>query len=345
MNTMLHTYHRELVQHLDHVLEQEQELFIRACHDFSPQTDEFVKLLTDRVKGGKRLRALFIRLGYQLYKTGPEKDTILASLAYEVFQTSILIHDDIIDRSPLRRGIPTIHTLFPDKHYGMSQAIALADLGYFWSLQLFQKIPFPAPILLSAQLQFLQAMSVTCLGEILDVDLAGKKIVSQADLETVHHLKTGIYTVVGPLKIGAILAQATPSELKRLEALGYAIGLAFQIRDDVIGIYGDDHHTGKSSFSDIEEGKKTHLLLHALEHASAAQHQHLTSIYGQPDCTAEKLQEIRLIFKETGALQASEHLIKYYTDRALEIVTTLNVTPSHQQLFKEIVLYLAGRSF
>jgi geranylgeranyl diphosphate synthase type I len=342
MTTMLKDYHRALVQSLTTALDREQHNLLAECYRAAPQTSHLIQLLVERVQGGKRLRALLVQLAYHMCAPLPHRDTIMASLAYEVFQTSILIHDDIIDRSPLRRGMPTIHTLFPNAHYGTSQAIALADLGYFWAIRLFQRLPFPAEVILRAQERFLYAMSMTCVGEVLDVDLATKQDVALADLETVHHLKTGIYTLIGPMQIGATLAGAGEQAIEKLTEFGKYLGLAFQIRDDVIGIFGEDDQTGKSALSDIEEGKKTYLLAHALEKASAAQLQELKMLYGKA-CTQEGLQRIRQIFTDTGALQASETMISDYSTQALACIDHLAIAPSYAQILQELVEYLCHR--
>ncbi|MBI3109469.1 polyprenyl synthetase family protein [Candidatus Daviesbacteria bacterium] len=171
-------------------------------------------------KGGKRLRGKLVVLGYQLAKQG-EKEILKVAAAYEIMHSAILAHDDIIDQSPLRRGRPSLH-----KSVGVEQAITLADLGFFLAIKIIAESKFEDKLKIKALGMFSKIMVDTAIGQMLDIQ--------KGDSLTIRKLKTAQYTVAGPLQLGAVLGGAKRNLLDQLDKFGENLGVAFQIRDDIL---------------------------------------------------------------------------------------------------------------
>ena len=242
--------------------------------------DEFIRMNDS----GKFLRAALVGIGYN---AGNKKDYnyLDLAIALEVFQTSILIHDDLIDKAKVRRGKYTIPVSYAKKYkknltqdfieqrndFSNSIALCLGDMGFYLAEEIIinsYKNHKQLPEVLS---YYHQTAIKTCLGEILDVTLPFKEKFYKTDskLENkiieVYKLKTAWYSVVGPYCLGLTLANQNKNEIKKMEELLLNIGIAFQIKDDLLGIYGDDRHLGKSTNSDIEEYKQTILYSYTMK--------------------------------------------------------------------------------
>lgn len=304
----------------------------------------FAQVLSKNCGGGKKLRGMLVILGYQLLRPKPNQKIIKPAVALELFQTAILAHDDIIDQSPLRRGQPTIYKQLGGDHYAISQAISLADVGFFLASKLISDSDFD-PQIKNHALSYFNRMAVnTGLGEILDVALPYlKNNKSENDVITIHKLKTSYYTIIDPLSIGAILAGADQVLLKKIETFGENLGIAFQIQDDILGVFGDEKILGKSVTSDIEEGKNTTLITHALKKASPEQKKVLQKNYGQGKISQDKHHKIKKIFIETGALDYSQRKAVQYVEKAKKIIPNLSKDEQNRSLLQGLADFLVER--
>lgn len=295
----------------------------------SDMTDLFVKAN----KGGGRLRGVLIILGHQTSGGRNVKEAAKAALAIELFQTAILAQDDFMDKSELRRGIPALYRAISvwhkknrmigdSLHFGASQAISLADMGFFLASNIILETKFPPENKLNALRAFNKLIVDTALGQVLDVTLpAVKGPKREEDVLAVEHYKTAQYTAVGPLSIGAHLAGGSPKLINSLALFGENLGIAFQIQDDIKGIFGKSEETGKSAKEDIAEGKITLLYVHALKNTKTkGQKNILGKFYGKANLAEEEAEKVRQVFRETGALDYAIAKSKEYSDRArLEI--------------------------
>lgn len=183
--------------------------FIKSCH------------------GGKRIRGVLIKLGYDIVRGKlNDKELLKVGASYEIVHAAILAHDDIIDQSLKRRGKPSLYQALGGNHYGISQAISLADYGFFLSFKIILKSNFPEKAKIKVLKVFSQVMMNTTWGELLDLEDSAPDVVMR--------LKTACYTIAGPIQIGAILAGAEEKLLGRLGRFGENLGIAFQIRDDIL---------------------------------------------------------------------------------------------------------------
>lgn len=303
---------------IDREIERFFDDWLKEVGEIDKGLYKIVKVFAQSCQGGKRLRGTLVKLGYELGMPTAEdgsqqtEDILRVAAAFEIFQTAILAHDDIIDDSDLRRGRPTIY-----KQLGMAQTISLGDIGFFLSSKLIAETDFEPDKKNSALATFANMEIKTGLGEVLDV--AG------GDPLTISRLKTAYYTLVAPLSVGAVLAGASQNQLDQLAKFGTNLGIAFQLQDDILGVFGSEEQLGKSVTSDIEEGKNTLLYAKAKKKANSSQLEVLRQYYGQKNIGKIGLEEIRKVFISTGALAATQKEALKYVDLAKKEVSNITV--------------------
>ena len=268
-------------------------------------------------KGGKFLRASLIAMGYNSFKK--DDNYLPLGLALEIFQTSILIHDDIIDKADKRRGLDTIpikyQKLYSDKvkgnddfdikrkDLGNSMALCLGDMGFYLALQVIVK-NYRNNKNLDRVLEYYNDVAIkTCEGEMVDVILPfyEEYFGCEDDIEShvmeIYRLKTAWYSVVGPYCLGAILGGCDEKKVHKLEDALLGLGIAFQIKDDLLGIYGDETHIGKSITSDVSEFKQTILYAYTV---NTSYKDELLKYYGK-NIDVSLMDKVRDIFDKSGA--------------------------------------------
>lgn len=326
--------------------------------EINRQLDEFFKAWSKEVKqtsaqlislnnffveacqGGKRLRGTLVKLGFELTGAKYTPEILKPAIAYEIFQTSILAHDDIIDLSPLRRGKPTIYKSLGGNHYGISQTICLGDIGFFLAYKLISESNFSEENKNLAIQFFTKAMLDTGIGQMLDVALPhtnAKK--TEQDVLEIFKLKTAHYTLVGPMQLGAILGGADQNMLANLEQFGESLGIAFQIQDDILGVFGTEEILGKPVTSDIEEGKLTLLYLYAYKNGGK---KGLEGIYGSK-VGLEELEKVRKIFVSTGALEYSQKKAEKLVNEAKKIIPKITKDLKYKKYLEKMADFLVKR--
>jgi len=276
------------------------------------------------LRGGKRLRPAVLYAGVRATsQTVTLVDVIDAAASLEVLQTYLLIHDDWMDSDAERRGGPTAHVAlarhYADAHRGASVAILAGDLASAWSLELLTAARWPRGRELEGVRAFARMQDEVVLGQQLDV-------VGHSDVALVHHLKTGSYTVRGPLALGGILGSADDVQLESLDAFGEPMGLAFQLRDDLLGTFGDPKATGKPAGNDLRAGKRTALLEEAERVLSPEAQVPLTNVLGHAAATDSEVARAASLLVECGAKDRVEARLAEMLDhagRALEGGTLL----------------------
>lgn len=339
----------EINQELDNFFQKWSEEVLSCSSKLSDLNNSFIQANI----GGKRLRGTLVKLGYEIAKNrkeglreteGLEQEILKPAAAFEIFQTAILAHDDVIDKSVTRRGKPTLYQQLGGNHYGISQTICLGDIGFFLAEKLINDSDFPVDKKNKALVSFIETMLQTGLGQMLDVKLSnlpGDK--NEGDILTVFRLKTARYTLVGPMQLGAILGGANDRLLGKLREFGESLGIAFQIQDDILGIFGSEETLGKSVISDIEEGKVTLLLLYAKKHASRLQQQFLEKNYGKGKIGIREVREIRDIFQKTGALEYSQRKAEGLVKDAKKIIPLITKNYELKTILEEMADFLVNR--
>lgn len=299
------------------------------------------------LRPGKRVRPLLMALSYQGYSTRktPAKGLYTACCAIELLHDFMLIHDDIIDCADLRRGKPTIHKILAKtlpvktkEKLGSDLAIIAGDIVYALALEAFLAIDEKSDRKQQALKYFIQTAGITALGEFIDILHGFQPIARVRENDTFlnYSLKTARYTFEAPLVMGAMLAGAPPKNLKTLETIGLSIGQAFQIQDDLIGIFSTEQKIGKSILSDLAESKKTILTAHAFRVLKGKQKRAFLKIFNKPTKTTEDLMAVRKIFVTSGSLLYSLKKINSLLQEAHHSLTRLAIAPSSKKILWDI---------
>ena len=267
--------------------------------------------------GGKRIRPVLTLIAADIF-SGDYKKALPAALAVEVFHNFTLVHDDIMDDAPLRRGHETVHEKW-DINTGILSGDAMLILAYQhfenYEPEVFQKL---------AQLFSKTALEV-CDGQQLDVDFETRNDVTIDEYIKMITLKTSVL-VAAALKMGAIVAKADEKEAQHLYNYGLNLGIAFQLQDDYLDTYGDPETFGKQVGGDIIENKKTYLYLKALEVANNADRENLMALYNEKQKNiTEKISTVSAIFSKNNIPNYTHELIEYYTNKSFESLTLLNI--------------------
>lgn len=301
------------------------------------------------LREGKRVRPLLFLLSYKGYATpGPDpKNLFRSAIGTELLHAFLLIHDDIVDRSQTRRGLPSAHRILAEKTAnlpflsfgGEDLAIILGDIVYSMAIEAFLSVETNPKNKEKALLAFVESAFLTGCGEFIEM-LAGAKALQDVSEETVlsiYDYKTAYYTFVSPLLAGAILAEAPMADLKKLKELGLSLGRAFQINDDILGIFGEEEVTGKSSLTDLAEKKKTLLLLHAYNNADKELKLHLDNIIAKNEIGQVELELVRKIMLETGSLIYARRAIEELSSAAISILDEISLDGRYRLLLTDLV--------
>ncbi|MFJ7907817.1 polyprenyl synthetase family protein [Kitasatospora sp. NPDC096204] len=329
-------------------------LLDKISPQLAPAADALRDFLLD---GGKRLRPAFCYWGWRGAggpAGGATGEAIAnAAAALELLQASALVHDDLMDRSDTRRGLPSVHRRFEALHrdngwrgdreqYGTSAAVLLGDLLLIWCDELFLRSGLEPAAVLAAKPVFDLMRTEVMLGQYLDVlePVAGDSTDEGAldRAQTVLHYKSAKYTIERPLQVGALLAGAGPELVEAYGAFGLPLGEAFQLRDDLLGVFGDPAVTGKPAGDDLREGKRTLLVAHAMRGLSAADARHLDERLGAPDLAAPEVAELRALVARSGAPELVERRIEELMRQSL---AALEAAPLADGRARTVLLALA----
>jgi geranylgeranyl diphosphate synthase, type I len=308
------------------------------------------------LRGGKRFRAILVLAGYHIATGRDPRPALRAAAAMEHFQSWMLIHDDIIDHAEERRGGPTVHRELASAHqqerregssedYGTGVAIALGDIEEPRTVDAILSTPATPAARLAALSEYVRMTRLTAYGQLLDIrnGTVDPGTVTESDVLTVHELKSAVYTVVAPLKIGALLGGSTGPRLQDLEKIGRDLGVAFQLRDDVLGAGFDAGAAGKSS-NDLVEGKRTLLVVRAWQKGTETDRARVRRVLGNPTATPEDVERAREVIRSTGSLEYSEQRIAELSARALRsLAKSHSIRASAKPLVQEIAERLVHR--
>jgi geranylgeranyl diphosphate synthase type I len=317
---------------LDRLLAEKTEELTAIDTTLRPVVDE-IRALVDA--GGKRLRPAFVHWGHRA-AGGLDLDGVAdVGAAVELLHTFALLHDDVMDRSAHRRGRDAAHVAFAAHHartwlagdadwFGTSAAVLAGDLVFVWADEVLDGARLPADALERARRVFSTLRCEVMAGQYLDLLHAADPAADEVRARHVALLKSARYTVTRPLELGAAVAGVVDGPvLDALRAYGDAVGLAFQLRDDVLGLFGDPEVTGKSALDDLREGKRTVLVLRAHRLASATQRAVLDDALGDPTLDECRADAVRAVVADTGALASVELLVTHLlavADAALDAV-------------------------
>jgi geranylgeranyl diphosphate synthase type I len=302
----------------------------------SDDLDPLVEAVTDLLSGGKRLRPAFCWWGYRGAGGADTEEALRAAAALEFLQACALIHDDVMDGSDTRRGMPSAHHRFAMLHrgsewlgspeaFGVGAAILLGDLCLSWADELLLTSGVPAEHLKAAKRVYDEMRTELMAGQYLDLLEQARGGGSVERAMRVVRFKSAKYTIERPLHMGAALAGADADVMAAYSGYGLPLGEAFQLRDDVLGVFGDPGETGKPAGDDLREGKRTVLIATAMARATPAQAAQIRRHLGDPGLDATGVALLREVIADTGALNHAEQLITSLTDQALAALASVDL--------------------
>ncbi len=334
-------------------IDRELEQFFKEREKDS--LDPVCKNVTEHIKaftmnGGKRLRPMLIVLGHDLFS--PHDDRVYrAAISMELTQTYLLIHDDIMDQSEIRRGKPSLHVAVRNQmpeHVSDSRriseniAIVAGDLADSLAHQALLECGMNPSDVLKANMELSRIIEMTGYGQLIDIDSATNDSFGQRDLLRLHILKTAKYTIEGPLVLGAMLS-GTEEDIKPLSYYGTLLGTAFQLHDDILGLFGDEAETGKSIKSDVNEGKKTLLMLKAMEYSGEEDRRFIKKCLSSGDVSDQDFLELRKIVRDSGSYDYSRKMMESMIEKSKEYLSQVNGNQDIKDFLKWLAHYIIER--
>ena len=276
--------------------------------------------------GGKRIRPVLMLLSYNLWREQPE-DILMPAIGLETYHNYTLLHDDLMDQADMRRGHQTVH-----KRWDANKAILSGDSMLVLAYQRVAQVPA------NKLQQVLDLFTVTALeigeGQEYDMDFETRNDVTEDEYIEMIRLKTSVLLACA-LKMGAILADAPQEDIERLYQVGEQLGLAFQLQDDLLDVYGDPEVFGKAIGGDITSNKKTYMLINAFNRANAAQRQELEQwVMAKEFNRAEKVAAVTRLYDEIGIRELCEQKINYYFEQARQTLNQVQVDEDRKQALR-----------
>lgn len=307
------------------------------------------------LEGGKRLRPAFAYWGYRGAGGEDNEETLTAVASLELLHACALIHDDLMDGSDTRRGLPSVHRLFAGMHreeewvgdpeaFGLSSAILLGDLCLVWADQMFHRSGISTESMTAAQSLHDEMRVELMAGQYLDVLEQSLATQSVERSMRVARYKSGKYTVERPLHFGAKLAGASAPILTAFSDYGLPLGEAFQLRDDILGVFGDPSETGKPAGDDLREGKRTVLIAATLDRADNVQTHQIRRLLGDPGLDTNGVETLREIILQTGALAFVEELIDSLMRQSLDALRVAPVDDEAKHVLHDLAIAATRRT-
>jgi geranylgeranyl diphosphate synthase type II len=347
--------HSPSPSHLTHIDQVEHVLqtFFAVQTDAARHISSYYATLWEEMSrlvsaGGKRLRPKMTLLAYQAFDGKDISGVVPIAASLELLHASLLMHDDIIDRDYTRYGVANVaggyrqeyQLLVSDSiertHYANSAALLGGDLLLSGAYQLIAQSSLPFEDRALAQQQLSEAMFHVAGGELLDTESSFRQLGAiPSDLVAVH--KTASYTFIAPLLVGASLAGIAAEQKVLLRIFAETLGIAFQLQDDLLGVFGDSVRTGKTTLGDLREGKHTYMVEQFFALATIAQQQQFSLTFGSELLTPEDATGLRQLLKDSGALRATEEAIYEYEQRARRALAELDISDDYRTQFEELI--------
>lgn len=334
-------------------IEKELSKFVKkidSLYSLSGISPLLFKNIKDFVlREGKRVRPILFVIGYLGYTKKPAANLYTTALAIELLHDFLLVHDDIIDKSATRRGKPSMHTMLNNfcarqkniKFNGQDLALIIGDVMYAMSIHAFLAIQEKMERKEEALKRFIKAAMLTGSGEFIELIYSINDIekISKKDILKIYDYKTAYYTFSSPLSTGAVLAGATRNQANKLFKYGIYLGRAFQIKDDMLSIFGDEKKMGKSGLADLQESKKTLVLWHAYHNSDKSNRILIKKILNKKNAHESDLGKIRKIVKDAGTAEFMKSEICKLIKNSQILIEASGIKPTYKNI---LVNYAQG---
>ena len=332
-------------------IEKELKVFLKdmdSYHGLTKLSPELNNAIKDFVlRPGKRIRPILLTVGYLGFSNKKPTGLYRTAISIELVHDFMLVHDDIIDKSDLRRGKPTMHKIFERhlkkykgvKFSGEDLSIVAGDVIYALALQSFMAIKEDPIRKQKALSKFIDTVVHTGSGEFIELLLGLKDInkVTINDVYKVYDYKTASYTFATPLSSGAILAGANQKEIDKLFQFGIYLGRAFQIKDDILGVFGDEKKIGKSALTDLQEAKKTILIYQAYKKANNKTKSVIKQMLSRKKVTRKDLKTMKKIIVDTGSLDYAKDQVNSFITKALALIESSKIKKAYKGFLSDYV--------
>jgi len=327
----------------------------QAAAGESQASRELTGVLTRFVaRDGKRIRPALLYYTYAACGGKSDDKVLPMAMAVELLHTYLLIHDDIMDHAEVRRGEPAAHVIFADlhrsrgwrgdsRHFGESVGILVGDLAQSYALELYSSVDL-APEVAG---EFQQCFSAMCqevvLGQFLEMTAGYRENLEEDELLRVLRMKSGRYSVERPVQLGALLARAPEATRQALNTYGLKVGEAFQLQDDLLGMFGDAETVGKPVGGDLVEGKFTLLIHHALRNLSEGESRVLSAALGNPALQGAEVAKVQRMIEASGARARVDAMVEGRLREAREALADLELVQEGADFLEGVIDYLRGR--
>lgn len=335
---------KALLSFLDKYLQSKQE----SLSNVNIWNKTIRDIFFDFIKNGKMIRGSLVLESFAIFKWKDFDDALKAGAGLELIHSSLLIHDDIMDRDQLRRGEKTVAASFKDlgtkrgflraEHFGNSIGITVGDLGFFLGLELISSISGKSKQNITAFVS--REISKVCLSQMQDVygGYAAEEF-SEKEILSIYKYKTGRYSISLPLMLGAMLANQPKKTLETLEKLGETMGILFQLKDDELGLFGKKEITGKPVGSDIKENKKTLFRSYLYQQASKEQKEKMGKIFGNKTISSSQIKYIQSLAGDLGVLSKLAVFTNNLENKASILIGDLKLSLSQKNVFLGFLEY------
>lgn len=356
MNT--HTESKNVIQKLiDQTLVDFFESSIKSAQLVDKHYETLWKNLYDLHRsGGKRIRPKIVLMAYEAFGGKDYADVVPVACAHELLHFSMLVHDDIIDRDVMRYGVDNINgryqklyaAVLPDRqdqtHYAESAALIAGDLMLAGAHRLINESGLSSEKKVALQRIMYGSIFDVAGGQLLDTESSFRPLGS-IDALKIAHYKTASYSFVGPLLTGASLANATDKDINTLRDLGMSLGIAYQLTDDLLGVFGDESMTGKSNTGDIREGKRTYIIEQTVKGLNPRDLKQFKTYFGAQDLNETDIASVKELIIKSGAKIETEKLINEYAKQAIKLLDSLPIPVKSHMQFAELIETSTRRNF
>jgi geranylgeranyl diphosphate synthase type I len=350
MEQELKKYREKIASFVNVYLEEKEKEFSKI-NEWGPDS---VRRLKDFALKGKLVRGCLILMSSHMFPNYDENEALKAAAAIELIHSSLLIHDDIMDRDDTRRGHPAIHYQYEKlavqndfhnpKHFGLSMGVCVGDIAFFLAMELISSINIDEKFGKEICKVFYDTICKVGLAQMQDVNFEYlKHDVSESEIISVYRYKTARYTFSLPLMVGALLSEQDDDVVNKLGLIGEDMGIVFQIKDDELGIFGNEADLGKSVGIDIRDNKKTIYRYYLMSDSTESELHILNKVFGNQDISDEDVQLVRDMITSKGIQDRVIHKIQSLESNSRKLIEELEISDDSKKMLLSILYYNVNR--